>query len=107
MIKFTDAAAAKMKEATSGTELKDAAFRIAIQGAGCAGFQYVFDITTKFNEEDTIFEDNGAKAVVDPISFPYVMGATIDFEKDPMGESFIIVNPQVKNSCGCGNSFSM
>ncbi len=108
MITITEIAAKKVLEIIAGDPgLKDAGFRLGIQGAGCSGFQYVFGMETDITEDDTILESNGVKLVVDPMSYQYLGGVVINFTKDLMGEAFTIENPNAKSTCGCGNSFSI
>jgi len=108
MITFTDTAAKKVLEIIAeDPELKDAGFRLGVQGAGCAGLQYMFGMDTNIEEGDTVFEANGVKVIVDPISYSYVVGSTVDYKKESMGEAFTITNPNAKTSCGCGHSFSV
>ena len=108
MITFTDNAAEKVLEIIAeDPELKDAKFRLGIKGAGCSGFQYISGMETSIEEDDTILECNGVPVVVDPLSYQYLMGVTIDYTKELMGETFTINNPSAKSQCGCGNSFSI
>ena len=106
MITITEIAAAKVLEIIAGDpELKDAGFRLGVQGAGCSGFQYVFGMETEIADDDTILESHGVKVVVDPMSYQYLMGVTIDYTKDLMGEAFTVNNPGATSTCGCGHSF--
>ena len=81
--------------------------RISVNGGGCSGFQYAFDIAQDRAEDDLAVEQDGATVLVDPMSLPYMEGATIDFVNDLIGQSFKIENPQATASCGCGTSFSL
>jgi iron-sulfur cluster assembly accessory protein len=78
----------------------DNVFRIEIQGGGCTGFKYNFDITD-VEENDIYISD---KVVVDPFSMTYLEGSTLDFKNDVFSQSFVIDNPNVKTTCGCGES---
>jgi iron-sulfur cluster insertion protein len=82
-------------------------FRIMISGGGCSGFQYGFSLDHESNEDDSIFEENGVKVVVDEASLPLVEGAQIDYVEELIGASFVVKNPNASTSCGCGNSFSV
>jgi iron-sulfur cluster insertion protein len=84
-----------------------AALRIAVNGGGCSGFQYDFVLDDKREDDDKIFELDGAQVLVDPTSLNFMAGSTLDFIDDLMGQSFRIQNPQAKSSCGCGTSFSL
>ncbi|AZL15354.1 HesB/IscA family protein [Rickettsiales endosymbiont of Stachyamoeba lipophora] len=81
--------------------------RIAVDGGGCSGFQYKFELTTEHTLEDKIFEFNGAKLVVDNISGELMNEATLDYVETLTYANFEIKNPQSKVRCGCGNSFSI
>ena len=78
----------------------DNVFRIEIQGGGCTGFKYNFDISK--TEEDDIYI--GERVVVDPMSMMYLEGSTLDFKDTIFSQSFVIENPNVKTTCGCGES---
>ncbi len=84
-----------------------AALRVAVNGGGCSGFQYDFELNSKPEDDDKLFEVDGAKVMIDSTSLGFVAGSTLDFIDDLMGQSFRIQNPQAKSSCGCGTSFSL
>ena len=78
--------------------------RCFIQGGGCSGFQYGFNLDEQ-KEDDHVFETNGTKLLIDPMSGVYFHGATIDYVNDPLqGSMFTISNPNAKSTCGCGSS---
>jgi|TARA_B100002019_G_C20928410_1_gene430940 iron-sulfur cluster insertion protein len=78
--------------------------RCFIQGGGCSGFQYGFTLDEQ-KEDDHVFETNGTKLLIDPMSGVYFHGATIDYVNDPLqGSMFTISNPNAKSTCGCGSS---
>jgi iron-sulfur cluster assembly accessory protein len=81
--------------------------RISVNGGGCSGFQYAFDVERTRNPDDLAIERAGATVLVDEISRQYMDGAVIDFVDDLIGQSFKIQNPQATASCGCGTSFSL
>ena len=81
--------------------------RAFIEGGGCSGMQYGFSIEDTIQEDDTMIEQHNIKMIVDSFSYPYVDGVTIDFEKKLFSSSFVIKNPNVKASCGCGSSFTV
>lgn len=83
------------------------ALRISVEGGGCSGFSYKFDLVDETNDDDLIIEKDGAKVLIDSISVPYIDGSIIDFIDDLMGQSFQINNPNVTSSCGCGVSFAI
>jgi iron-sulfur cluster insertion protein len=87
---------------------EDAALmRVSVEGGGCSGFQYRFDLAQDRAPDDIMIERDGARVVVDPISLGFVRGAEIDFVDELIGASFKINNPNVTASCGCGTSFSI
>ncbi len=83
------------------------ALRVSVEGGGCSGFSYKFDLTNESQDDDIVLESEGAKVLIDPISLMYMGGSLIDFVDDLMGQSFQIKNPNATASCGCGTSFSM
>jgi iron-sulfur cluster insertion protein len=90
-----------------GTEAKPALFRVSVEGGGCTGFQYRFDVVKESAPDDVLVERDGARVVIDPISLGFVKGAEIDFVDDLIGAQFKVNNPNVTASCGCGTSFSV
>jgi len=90
-----------------GAEKSPAVLRVSVEGGGCSGFQYKFDIQPKPAPDDLVIEREGAKVVVDPVSLQYMAGSAIDFVDDLIGASFKVENPQATASCGCGTSFSL
>ena len=82
------------------------ALRVAVDGGGCSGFQYDIVLDTP-NGDDLVLEGKGQKVIVDSISLPFLENAVIDFEQELIGARFVIENPNVTSSCGCGTSFSM
>lgn len=81
--------------------------RISVNGGGCSGFQYGFDIDRERHDDDLLLERDGAVVLVDETSLQYLAGSTVDFVDDLIGQSFKIENPQATASCGCGTSFSL
>jgi iron-sulfur cluster assembly accessory protein len=84
-----------------------ALFRVSVEGGGCSGFQYRFDLVTERAPDDVLVERDGARVVVDPVSLGFVQGAELDFVDDLIGAQFKLNNPNVTASCGCGTSFSV
>lgn len=83
------------------------ALRIGIVGGGCSGFNYVFTFAEEIEAGDTVINDSGAVVVCDPMSWSYLAGSTVDYQKDITGERFVINNPNAQTTCGCGSSFSV
>jgi iron-sulfur cluster assembly accessory protein len=81
--------------------------RVSVEGGGCSGFQYRFDMDRTREPDDLVIARDGATVLIDPISLRYMEGAEIDFVDDLIGASFKIANPNASASCGCGTSFSV
>ena len=88
-------------------EAKPSVLRVSVEGGGCSGFQYKFDIQEAPAPDDMVIEQDGAKIVVDPVSLQYMDGSALDYVNDLIGASFKIENPQATAACGCGTSFSL
>ena len=99
--------AAKRINQIMAKEAPGAKLRISVNGGGCSGFEYAFDIDTQVQEDDIVIERDGAAVLVDEISAQYMEGSVIDFVDDLIGQSFQIKNPLATSSCGCGTSFSI
>jgi iron-sulfur cluster insertion protein len=80
---------------------------LAVDGGGCAGFTYKFELAEKQEGDDTVAETDGVKLVVDPISLDLVRGSAVDFVEDLNGAAFKVLNPNAQSGCGCGSSFSV
>lgn len=80
--------------------------RISIQGGGCSGFKYSFDIENALEIDDYIFEYEGVTIIIDPVSATYLDGATLNYESELLSSKFVLSNPNIKSTCGCGNSFN-
>ncbi len=100
-------AAAKRIAAIVGTEPGKSALRVSVEGGGCSGFSYKFDLAADAQDDDTIVEKNDAKVLIDSLSLVYMAGSEIDFVDNLLGQSFQIKNPNAVASCGCGTSFSI
>ena len=81
--------------------------RVAVNGGGCSGFQYAFDVTQQRQDDDLVIEREGAVVLVDSVSLDFLRGSKIDFVNDLIGQSFKIENPNATASCGCGTSFAV
>jgi iron-sulfur cluster assembly accessory protein len=103
---LSERAARRINEIMTG-EPSGSMLRISVNGGGCSGFQYAFEVDRTRQDDDVLIERDGARVLVDPISLQYMEGSTIDFVDDLIGQSFKIENPQATASCGCGTSFSM
>ncbi len=105
MITVTEIAAVKVKELLAQEE-KDNGLRVFVQGGGCSGFQYGLMLNEGDGPGDQVFESNGVKVIVDPISITYLNNAVVDFIENDTGGGFTIKNPNATSTCGCGQSFS-
>lgn len=103
--RVTPRAFARLAE-INGDDAEVRPLRVAVAGGGCSGFQY--DIRLDHAEQDDlVLEGEGQQVVVDPVSLPFLAGATIDFTDELIGARFVIENPNASSSCGCGTSFSI
>lgn len=86
---------------------KPAILRLAVDGGGCAGFTYKFELAETEESGDAVAETGGVKLVVDPVSLELVKGSAVDFVEDLGGAAFRVTNPNAQSGCGCGSSFSV
>ena len=99
--------AARRLQAISQREGRQMMLRVAVEGGGCSGFQYQFDLVDAVQDDDLKVERDGAAAVVDIVSLALLGGSEIDFVDELAGAEFRVRNPNAKSSCGCGVSFSI
>jgi len=99
-------AARRIGEILKG-ESAGAMLRVSVEGGGCSGFQYKFDIDRAKADDDIVIARDGATVLIDPVSLNYMAGAEIDFVDDLIGASFRVNNPKATASCGCGTSFTI
>ena len=105
-VKLTERAGKRIAQIAAG-EAGATALRISVEGGGCSGFQYKFEMIEKAEAEDVEIANGGGRIVIDPVSLGYLEGSEIDFVDDLIGASFKITNPNASASCGCGTSFSI
>lgn len=91
-----------LKAEPAGTML-----RVTVEGGGCSGFQYKFDMDRETTSDDLVISRDGATVLIDSLSVNYMAGSEIDFVDDLIGASFKIKNPNATASCGCGTSFAL
>lgn len=105
-ISLTESAARRVA-AIAARKDKAPILRLSVDGGGCAGFTYKFDLAEAAEPDDAIAETDGVKLVVDPISLDLVKGSAVDFVEDLSGAAFRVTNPNAQSGCGCGSSFSV
>ena len=105
-VTISDSAARRIGEILKG-EPAGSMLRVSVEGGGCSGFQYKFDIERAKAEDDLVIARDTAVVLVDPASVPFLSGSEVDFVDDLIGASFRVVNPNATASCGCGTSFSI
>jgi iron-sulfur cluster insertion protein len=107
MINVSQTAASKITELLAEESKEGSGLRVFVQGGGCSGFQYGLMIEDGGTDADQVFQSNGVKLFVDPISIRYLSGAEVDFVDTVTGGGFTIKNPNAVSTCGCGQSFSV
>ncbi len=103
---MTPAAAARLAK-LSEQQGHPLMLRVAVDGGGCSGFQYRFELVESGEADDLRVETDGRTALVDPVSLPFLVGSVVDFVDDLSGAQFVVRNPNAASSCGCGVSFSV
>ncbi len=99
-------AVAKVKNLIEEEGDSNLKLRVFVTGGGCSGFQYGFTFDEIVADDDTCVEKDGVTALVDPMSFQYLVGAEIDYTEGLEGARFVVSNPNADTTCGCGSSFS-
>src|SRR5437868_6608595 len=105
-IALSQSAAARVA-AIAARQGKPAILRLSVDGGGCAGFQYRFELAETVAADDAVASADGVTLVVDPLSHDLVRGATVDFVEGLGGAAFQVANPNAASGCGCGTSFSV
>jgi len=86
---------------------KGVGLRLGVRTSGCSGMAYVMEFTDELETDDQVFEDQGVKVIVDPKSLLYLDGTQVDYAREGLNEGFRFNNPNVKDACGCGESFNV
>ncbi len=97
-----DRVAVLMQDEPAGTML-----RVSVEGGGCSGFQYKYELTQEQLDDDLVLGDDKVSVLIDAVSQPFLAGSVIDYKVSLMGAAFEITNPNATASCGCGTSFSI
>ena len=103
---LTDAAAARVA-AIAGKQDRPAMLRLSVEGGGCSGFQYKFELADGVDDDDITSETDGVTLVVDPVSLDLVAGSVVDYVESLGGAAFRVENPNAAAGCGCGSSFGI
>lgn len=104
---LSNSAANKVRELVLEEQNPDLKLRVYIIGGGCSGFQYGFAFEEETEDGDFIINNDGVEMMIDPMSYPYLMGSVVNYKEDLQGSRFVIENPNAKTTCGCGSSFSI
>jgi iron-sulfur cluster assembly protein len=107
-IHLTERAAEKIRALLEkeGVSPEVGGLRVGVQGGGCSGLSYAMRLDTRPRDRDKIFEEHGARIFVDPKSFLYLNGTTLEYEETLMRQGFVFQNPNAARNCGCGSSFT-
>jgi iron-sulfur cluster assembly protein len=105
-ITLTEAAATRIKTFLEQRG-KGVGLRLGVKTTGCSGMAYVIEYADEVEEGDSVFEDHGVKVLVNPKSLVYLDGTELDYAKEGLNEGFRFNNPNVKDMCGCGESFNV
>ena len=107
ILSFTDNAADKVHSLISEEGNDNLNLRVFVTGGDCSGFQYGSSFEEDVQEDDTVIENKGARLLVDPLSYQYLVGAKVDYLEGLEGSRFVVDNPMASTTCGCGASFSI
>jgi len=105
-VSLSEAAANRIKDFLSNRG-KGVGLRLGVKTTGCSGLAYVLEFADEVAPEDTVFEDQGVTIIIDPKSLIYLDGTELDYGKEGLNEGFKFNNPNVKDTCGCGESFTV
>ncbi len=105
-ITMTEAAAGRVKQFLDNRG-KGIGLRVGVKTTGCSGMAYVIEFADVVEEDDVVFEDHGVKVIISPKSLVYLDGTELDYTREGLNEGFKFNNPNVKDTCGCGESFNV
>ncbi len=106
-VTVSQSAARRMSELAGDGEYKGMMLRVSVSGGGCSGFRYGFAFDATRNADDRLIERDGAKVLIDEVSWDFIAGSEIDFAEELIGSYFTISNPNAASTCGCGLSFAV
>lgn len=107
MITITQSALEKILDLLAEHNRPGTRLRVSVQGGGCAGFSYKFDLDQTLADDDFVLESCQESVVIDSISAQYLAGSTLDYKEELLGSHFVLDNPNASGHCGCGSSFSI
>ncbi|MEZ4235958.1 MAG: iron-sulfur cluster assembly accessory protein [Myxococcota bacterium] len=107
MIDVTERAAARIQQVLAEGPARYAGLRVGLTDGGCSGYTYLLEFEADPDEDDLVFERDGAKVFVHPLHLPYLDGSALDWEDGDLQSGFQLKNPNVKRVCGCGESFDV
>ena len=107
ILKLSDKAAARIKEIMSDGEKNAVGVRVSVKSGGCAGMSYVMEYLKEVNPNDELIEDKGVKVYIESAAVMYLLGTEMDYKKEDFSSSFVFINPNETERCGCGESFKV
>ncbi len=107
VLSLTSSAVKKMQTLLEEEGDDSLCLRVFVTGGGCSGFQYGFTFDTEIAEDDAQVDQEGVRVLVDSLSYPYLDGASVDYQESLEGSKFVVSNPQASATCGCGSSFTI
>jgi len=107
MIEMSESAAARIREVTHNHEASYVGLRVGLQDGGCSGYAYQLEFEASPEDDDLVFEHDGAKVFVHPLHLPFLQGSVLTWHDSELVSGFTLENPNVKRVCGCGESFDV
>ncbi len=107
MLTLTDAAADQVRKLIDDSETTVIGLRVGVSSKGCSGLSYVFEYAEEKKSLEEEVESKGVKIFIDPMAIMFIMGSEMDYKQDRLQSGFVFNNPNAKNVCGCGESFSV
>lgn len=104
VMRLTDAAAARIKDAMARAERPVAGVRVGVKNGGCAGMEYTMEYADEVKPSDEVVEDKGVKLLIDPKAVLFLLGTEMDFKSEKLSAQFVFNNPNQTSACGCGES---